>query len=66
MAGAEAGIVMAVLRTNEEFLKDLQNREVLSREPLIRLEKIGESDPIPFKSGGKTPLAGVRALGWVM
>ena len=61
MAGAEAGIVMGKLRTNEEFLKELQYSEVLSKEPLIRLEKIGESDPMPFKAGGKTPLDGVRA-----
>jgi len=63
MAGAEAGIVMAKLRTNDEFLKELQYTEVLSSEPLIKLEKIGESDPIPFKARGKTPLDGVRALG---
>jgi hypothetical protein len=30
---------------------------------LIRLEKTGESEPIPFKSRGKTPLDGTRALG---
>ena len=27
------------------------------------MEKIDESDPVPFKSDGKTPLDGVRALG---
>jgi crotonobetainyl-CoA:carnitine CoA-transferase CaiB-like acyl-CoA transferase len=52
-----------MLRTTEEFMKELQYTEVLSKEPLIRLEKISESDPVPFKSGGKTPLDGVRALG---
>jgi len=30
---------------------------------LITLEKIGESDPIPFKKDGKSPLDGVRAFG---
>jgi len=62
-AAAEAGLPFAMLRTTEEFMKELQYTEVLSREPLIRLEKIGESDPLPFKSGGETPLDGVRALG---
>jgi crotonobetainyl-CoA:carnitine CoA-transferase CaiB-like acyl-CoA transferase len=62
-AAAEAGLPFAMLRTTEEFMKELQYTEVLSREPLIRLEKIGESDPVPFKPGGKTPLDGLRALG---
>jgi hypothetical protein len=62
-AAAEAGLPFAMLRTTEEFMKELQYTEVLSREPLIRLEKIGESDQVPFKPGGKTPLDGVRALG---
>ena len=62
-AAAEAGLPFAMLRTTEEFMKELQYTEVLSREPLIRLEKIGESDPVPLKPGGKTPLDGVRALG---
>ena len=43
-------------------MKELQYTEV-SREPLIRVEKIGDSDPVPFKPEGKTPLDGVRALG---
>ena len=62
-AAAEVGLPFAMLRTTEEFMKERQYTEVLSREPLIRLEKIGESDPVPFKSGGKTPLDAVRALG---
>jgi crotonobetainyl-CoA:carnitine CoA-transferase CaiB-like acyl-CoA transferase len=31
--------------------------------PLITVEKIGESDPVPIKASGNLPLAGVRALG---
>jgi crotonobetainyl-CoA:carnitine CoA-transferase CaiB-like acyl-CoA transferase len=62
-AAAEAGLPFWMLRTTEEFMKELQYTEVLSKEPLIRLEKIGESDPVPFKPGGKTPLDGVRSLG---
>ena len=44
-------------------MKKPQYTEVLSREPLIRVEKISESDPLPFKPGVKTPLDGVRAIG---
>jgi crotonobetainyl-CoA:carnitine CoA-transferase CaiB-like acyl-CoA transferase len=63
VASAEEGIVMGMLRSPEEFLQELQYTEVLAKEPLIRLEKIGESEPMPFQSGGRTPLDGVRALG---
>ncbi len=63
MAAAEAGLVIAMVRNNEEFRKERQYTEVLSRMPLIRLEKIGESAPMPFKPRGKSPLDGVRAFG---
>jgi CoA-transferase family III len=63
MAAAEAGLVIAMVRTNEEFRKERQYTEVLSRMPLIRLEKIGESAPMPFKPRSKSPLDGVRAFG---
>jgi crotonobetainyl-CoA:carnitine CoA-transferase CaiB-like acyl-CoA transferase len=62
-AAAEAGLVIAMVRTNAEFRKELQYTEVLSRMPLIHLEKIGDSEPMPFKPNGKTPLDGVRAFG---
>jgi crotonobetainyl-CoA:carnitine CoA-transferase CaiB-like acyl-CoA transferase len=62
-AAAEAGIVMAMVRTNDEFRKERQYTEILSRMPLITLEKIGESDPMPFEKGGRSPLDGIRAFG---
>src|SRR5258705_11275039 len=62
-AAAEAGIVIAKVRTFEEFRNELQYTEVLSRMPLISVEKIGESEPIPFKKNGTSPLDGIRALG---
>ena len=31
--------------------------------PLITVEKIGESEPMPFKKDGKNPLDGIRACG---
>jgi crotonobetainyl-CoA:carnitine CoA-transferase CaiB-like acyl-CoA transferase len=62
-AAAEAGLVFAMVRTNDEFRKELQYTEVLSKMPLVRVEKIGESVAMPFKKDGKTPLDGIRALG---
>jgi crotonobetainyl-CoA:carnitine CoA-transferase CaiB-like acyl-CoA transferase len=52
-----------MVRTNEEFLNEPQYTEVLSTMPLITLEKIGESEPVPLKRGAKSPLEGIRALG---
>ena len=62
-AGAEAGIVMAKVRTFAEFRKEPQYTDVLSRMRLIRVEKIGDSEPIHFKKDAKSPLDGIRALG---
>ena len=63
LAAAEAGLPMAKVRTFAEFRKELQYTDVLSRMPLIRLEKIGESEPVPFKRNAKSPVDGIRALG---
>jgi len=62
-AGQEAGLVFAMVRTNDEFRNELQYTEVLSTMPLITLEKIGESEPMPLKRRAKSPLEGIRALG---
>ncbi len=62
-AAAEAGLVLAMVRTNEEFLNEPQYTDVLSSMPLVTLEKIGESDPVPFTKGGRNPLDGIRAFG---
>lgn len=62
-AAAEQGVVMGMVRSNEEFRKELQYTEVLAKMPLITLEKIGESEPEPFQPNPKTPLDGIRALG---
>jgi len=63
-AAAEEGIVLAMVRTNEEFRREPQYTDVLSKMPLITVEKIGESDPIPLKpNGDDLPLAGIRAFG---
>jgi crotonobetainyl-CoA:carnitine CoA-transferase CaiB-like acyl-CoA transferase len=62
-AAAEEGLVLAKVRTFEELREELQYTEVLAKMPLISVEKIGESEPIPFKPDAKAPLDGIRALG---
>jgi crotonobetainyl-CoA:carnitine CoA-transferase CaiB-like acyl-CoA transferase len=62
-AAAAEGLVLAMVRTNEEFRREPQYTDVLSKMPLITVEKIGESDPVPLKPTDNLPLAGVRALG---
>jgi crotonobetainyl-CoA:carnitine CoA-transferase CaiB-like acyl-CoA transferase len=62
-AAAQEGLVLAKVRTFEEFSKELQYTDVLSKMPLISVEKIGESEPVPFKPDAKAPLDGIRAFG---
>jgi crotonobetainyl-CoA:carnitine CoA-transferase CaiB-like acyl-CoA transferase len=63
-AAAEEGLVLAMVRTNDEFRREPQYTDVLSKMPLITVEKIGESEPVPLKANGDhLPLAGIRAFG---
>ena len=62
-AAAAEGLVLAMVRTNEEFRREAQYQQVLSKMPLITVEKIGESDPVPLKASGNLPLDGIRAFG---
>src|SRR5207253_3400487 len=62
-AAAAAGLVLAMVRTNEEFRREPQYTDVLSKMPLITVEKIGDSYPVPLKASDNLPLAGIRALG---
>ena len=62
-AAAEAGLVVAMVRTNEELRRETQYTEVLAKIPLITLEKIGDSEPVPLKPSGNLPLEGIRAFG---
>jgi CoA-transferase family III len=62
-AAAAEGLVLAMVRTNEEFRREPQYTDVLSKMPLITVEKIGVSDPVPLKASDNLPLAGIRALG---
>jgi crotonobetainyl-CoA:carnitine CoA-transferase CaiB-like acyl-CoA transferase len=62
-AAAAEGLVLAMVRTNEELRREPQYTQVLSKMPLITVEKIGESDPVPLKASGNLPLSGIRAFG---
>src|SRR5260221_256221 len=62
-AAAEEGLVLAKVRSNEEFRRELQYSEVLAHMPLITVEKIGDSEPMPLPRTARHPLQGVRALG---
>jgi hypothetical protein len=44
-AAAAEGLVLAMVRTNEEFRREAQYTEVLSKMPLITVEKIGTASP---------------------
>jgi hypothetical protein len=62
-AGSDAGLVMPMVRSTEEFLATRQYRDVLADLPLIEIEKIGDSAPEPLPEGAAQPLDGIRALG---
>src|ERR1700761_4332229 len=62
-AAAAEGLVLAMVRTNEEFRREPQYTQVLSKMPLVTVEKIGESDPVPLKASDNLPLSGIRAFG---
>jgi len=62
-AAADAGIVIAKVRSTEEFIQEQQYQQVLQQMPLISVEKIADGDPPPLTVGGSTPLEGIRALG---
>lgn len=61
-AAEEQGIVMATVRTLDEFMT-LPVYEYLASRPLIEIEKIGDSAPEPLPTRGIQPLSGIRALG---
>jgi crotonobetainyl-CoA:carnitine CoA-transferase CaiB-like acyl-CoA transferase len=63
LAGAEKKIVMPVVRSLEEFMREEQYLNHLAHLPLIQIEKIGDSEPEPFSPNPSQPLDGIRALG---
>jgi crotonobetainyl-CoA:carnitine CoA-transferase CaiB-like acyl-CoA transferase len=62
-AAAEAGVVMPLGRSLGEILGMNVFTHGLRDMPLVSVEKIAESDPIPFTSDPRDPLSGIRALG---
>ncbi|HEY2261385.1 MAG TPA: CoA transferase [Streptosporangiaceae bacterium] len=62
-ASADAGIVMAKVRSTEEFFQEPQYQQVLQHMPLVSVEKIADGDPQPLAAGASAPLEGIRALG---
>jgi crotonobetainyl-CoA:carnitine CoA-transferase CaiB-like acyl-CoA transferase len=62
-AAAEAGCVFPMLRSTAELLAEPHYLDHLADLPLITVERIGDSDPVPLPPGVADPLSGVRALG---
>jgi hypothetical protein len=60
--GEEQGIVMAKVRSIEEFIGTEAYAWLASR-PLIEIEKIADGPPEPLPTRGLQPLSGIRALG---
>jgi crotonobetainyl-CoA:carnitine CoA-transferase CaiB-like acyl-CoA transferase len=61
-AGEKAGIPMPLARNIKDVLKMDAFTKNLGLMPLVSVEKVGESDPIPFTPNPKTPLDGIRLL----
>lgn len=62
-AAVDAGVVMALARPLKQVLGMDVYTQSLRDMPLISIEKIGESDPVPFTPDPREPLSGIRALG---
>ena len=62
-AGAQARVVLPMVRSLEEFLIEPQFTDFLANMPLIELEKIADCDPIHLPAAAENPLDGIRALG---
>jgi len=56
------GLQATLVRTVEEFMAEEQF-EHLAQMPLVEIERIGDSDPMPFTPDPRAPLDGIRALG---
>ncbi len=61
VAMSEVGACCAMVRTREEWFASEQGKITMA-EPLISIEKIGDSEPIPFTDDCDLPLTGIRVL----
>jgi len=57
----ENGAIFGIHRTAKEWSQHPHGK-YLATEPLVQIEKIGDTDPIPFDSEGDQPLSGIRTL----
>jgi crotonobetainyl-CoA:carnitine CoA-transferase CaiB-like acyl-CoA transferase len=62
LAAEKAGIPMPLARNIKDVLKMDAFTKNLGLMPLVSVEKVGESDPIPFAPTPTTPLDGIRLL----
>jgi hypothetical protein len=61
-AGEKAGIPMPLARNIKDVLKMDAFTKSVGLMPLVSVEKVGETDPIPFTTNPKTPLESIRQL----
>jgi crotonobetainyl-CoA:carnitine CoA-transferase CaiB-like acyl-CoA transferase len=57
----ENDAIFSIHRTAEEWAEHPQG-QYLATVPLIEIEKIGDTDPIPFDENGDQPLSGIKTL----
>jgi crotonobetainyl-CoA:carnitine CoA-transferase CaiB-like acyl-CoA transferase len=57
----EAGMVMAIHRTKDEWLAHPQG-QYLAKLPVIEIEKIGDSNPVPYSPNPTQPLSGIKVV----
>jgi crotonobetainyl-CoA:carnitine CoA-transferase CaiB-like acyl-CoA transferase len=62
-AANKAGLVMSKCRRLEDALKLDVYDKTFKDMPLITIEKVGDSDPVPFTPNATDPLSGVKVLG---
>ncbi len=62
-AAVEAGVVLPMARTLQQIMAMDVYTQGLRDLPLIAIEKIGDTPPMPFSDNPVAPLSGVRALG---
>ena len=61
LAVREESGAIGVVRSPAEWLAHPVGRR-LAAKPVVEVQKIGESDPIPLPDGGDMPLSGIRVL----
>ena len=62
-AAVKAGVVLPMARTLQEIMALDVYTEGLRDLPLISVEKIADTPPVPFGADPAAPLSGIRALG---